>query len=132
MNSGGGDDDHEPGELECWAAIEAQLLCDKNKSRPVVTFEDGFTLTTGIEFDELSESVRSRLHALSSGRQKEAFSSPELVRDMLRCVWIQDSSILRMILPFFHTASAKYHYATDILFMEVMAVSPSFCRWVSN
>ncbi len=55
----------------------------------------------------------------------------ELIRDMLRCVWIQDSSILRIVLPFLHTASAKFHYATDVLFMEVMPVSPSFCRWVS-
>ncbi len=73
---GDGDTDHEPGELECWATIEAQLLCDKATSRPVVTFEDGLTLTTGIEFDDLAESVRNRLKEISSGRQKEVFSSP--------------------------------------------------------
>uniref|UniRef100_A0A5K3EH83 DNA-directed RNA polymerase subunit n=2 Tax=Mesocestoides corti TaxID=53468 RepID=A0A5K3EH83_MESCO len=128
-NVGDGDTEHEPGELECWAAIEAQLLCDKATSRPVVSFEDSTSQTTRIEFDDIAESVRERLKEISSGQQKEAFSSPELVRDMLRCVWLQDSSILRIIFPFLHAASAKFHYATDVCFMEVMPVSPSFCRW---
>ncbi|KAL5968147.1 hypothetical protein TSMEX_004111 [Taenia solium] len=56
-------------------------------------------------------------------------STVELVRDMLRCVWMQDSAILRIVFPFLHSASAKFHYPTDVCFMDVMPVSPTFCRW---
>ncbi|KAH9283501.1 DNA-directed RNA polymerase I subunit RPA1 [Echinococcus granulosus] len=56
-------------------------------------------------------------------------STVELVRDMLRCVWMQDSAILRIVLPFLHSASAKFHHPTDVCFMDVMPVSPTMCRW---
>ncbi|CDS42506.1 DNA directed RNA polymerase I subunit RPA1 [Echinococcus multilocularis] len=123
------DANYEHGELESWAQVEAQLLGDKYTSHPVISFEDKVVVNAGVELNDLAESVRDRLKELSSGPQKEAFSSPELVRDMLRCVWMQDSAILRIVLPFLHSASAKFHHPTDVCFMDVMPVSPTMCRW---
>ncbi|KAL5109935.1 DNA-directed RNA polymerase I subunit rpa1 [Taenia crassiceps] len=123
------DANYDPEEQESWAQIQAQVLSDKEKSVPVASFENEGVVNTGAEFTDLADSVRERLKELSSGTQKEAFSSPELVRDMLRCVWLQDSAILQVVLPFLHSASAKFHYPTDVCFMDVMPVSPTFCRW---
>ncbi|VDM26297.1 unnamed protein product [Hydatigera taeniaeformis] len=75
-NIGDNDPNYEPGELESWAQIEAQLLGDKYTSRPVVSFESEGVVNDGIEFSDLAESVRERLMELSSSSQKEAFSSP--------------------------------------------------------
>ncbi|VDN22893.1 unnamed protein product [Dibothriocephalus latus] len=48
---------------------------------------------------------------------------------MFRCLWMQEASMLRILMPCVHAASTKMRYPTDIFFMEVMPVSPSFCRW---
>ncbi|BHF65833.1 DNA-directed RNA polymerase I subunit RPA1 [Sparganum proliferum] len=124
-----GDADHEPGELECWAAIEAQLLGDKSTSKPVTTFEEGSATYFGMDFQDLSETVRDQLKRLAENKQKESFAQPELIRDMLRCLWMQEASLLRILMPCLHAASTKMRYPTDIFFMEVMPISPSFCRW---
>ncbi|VUZ53701.1 unnamed protein product, partial [Hymenolepis diminuta] len=114
----------EPGEVEVWAEIEA--LTSSNTPRPVVTFEEG--VATG-ELDDLLESVRERLKKICPNTQKFGVTTPDLVRDMLRCVWMQDSAILRTVLPFLNAVSSKFQYATDVCFMDVMPVSPNICRW---
>ncbi|EUB64166.1 Kelch-like ECH-associated protein [Echinococcus granulosus] len=70
------DANYEHGELESWAQVEAQLLGDKYTSHPVISFEDEVVVNAGVELNDLAESVRDRLKELSSGPQKEAFSSP--------------------------------------------------------
>uniref|UniRef100_A0A0X3PF39 DNA-directed RNA polymerase subunit n=1 Tax=Schistocephalus solidus TaxID=70667 RepID=A0A0X3PF39_SCHSO len=124
-----GDADHEPGELECWAAIEAQLLGDKSTSKTVTTFEEGSAIYAGMDFQDLSEAVRDQLKRLADNKQKESFAQPELIRDMFRCLWMQEASLLRILMPCLHVASTKMRYPTDIFFLEVMPISPSFCRW---
>ncbi|VDO06290.1 unnamed protein product [Rodentolepis nana] len=114
----------EPGEVEVWAELEA--LTNPNAARPVVTFEEG---VASRELDDLLESVRERLKEICPNAQKFGVVTPDLVRDMLRCVWMQDAAILRTVLPFLNAVSSKYQYATDVFFMDVMPVSPNICRW---
>lgn len=76
--SGMNDTNYEPGELESWAEIEAQLLCDRNANRPVVSFEDEM-VTTGVEFDDLAESVRNQLRSLKQEPKREAYIPPGIV-----------------------------------------------------
>ncbi|VDN31480.1 unnamed protein product, partial [Dibothriocephalus latus] len=73
---GDGDAEHEPGELECWAAIEAQLLGDKSTSKPITTFEEGSAMYAGMDFQDLSETVRDQLKLLADNKQKESFAPP--------------------------------------------------------
>ncbi|VDP89884.1 unnamed protein product [Echinostoma caproni] len=100
---------------------------------------------TGNLFVDTSSSIQKDMEAkqcvlLETARQdiqnimkscrgsKETSLLPEMAQRMLRCLWLNESVILGLLIPMLNSAARHHQYATDILFMDSVLVSPSLCR----